>query len=433
MTSPLLPYPSTISTSELDDSVTSSYLEQVQDVSMLFPLYTTSIPTIITQPTTTMPVIEPSQLQDASMLFPLYTPTLPAFMPQPTTTIPVLEPRFVDESLLSSLFLGTITQKVMTSETSKSSPTNVQFSVEDSRDVIIPSPTAVLVDLDPTQMHTNEEILPSLSPSLLVPIETLLITHLFSSLSLVRHSQSQVSSTHLTEDLLLPLSMLVAPAFASELTESQQTQSSIGYSSLKFSTQSFRTTQETYLPVPTTTHPFVSPSKVVELTRNPLNVQLTMELPACLTYFNPCQETILPSAVSNDASLTTMTDNLLLRIPVTSSSYPFLYISQTTTATVRAFTNTHSLSSVTSHNQTVMFDSIFPLPSSSLRPASMTSPLLPYPSTISTSEMDDSVTNSYLEQVQDVSMLFPFYASTSQAFMPQRTTTIPIFEQSFVN
>ena len=178
MTSPLLPCPSTISTSEMDDSVTSSNLEQVQDVSMLFPIYTTSIPTFITQPTTTMPVVEPSQLQDASMLFPLYTPTLPAFMPQPTTTIPVLEPSFVDESLLSSVFLGTITQRFMISESLKSSPTKAQFSLEDSRAVLIPSPTAMLVDLDPTPMSTNEEILSSLSPSLLVPIETVLLTHL---------------------------------------------------------------------------------------------------------------------------------------------------------------------------------------------------------------------------------------------------------------
>ena len=413
--------------------------------------------TFITQPTTVI------QLQDASMLYPLYMPTLPAFIPQPTTTIP----SFIDRSLLSSVFLGTMTQRFMISETLKSSPTKVQFLVERSSDVIIPSPTAVLVDLDPTQMHTSEEILPSLSPSLLVPIETVPLTHLFSSLSLVRHLQlSQVSSTESTEDLLLPPSMPVAPVFTSEVTESRQAQSSIGYSSLKVSTHSFRTDQETYLPVPTTTHPFVSPSKLDELTSNPLNVQLTVELPASSTYFNPSQETILPSAVSNDAivpSSTTMTDNFLLPLPMTSSSYPFLYT--TKRATVASLTNTYTFSSVTAHTQTIMFDSIFPLPSSSLRPAPLTSPLLPYPSTISTSELDDSVTSSYLELVQDVSvffllytttiptfitqptttmpviessqhqdalMLFPLYMTTLPSFMPQPTTTVPVLEQSFI-
>ena len=444
LTSPLLPYPSTISTSELDNSVTSSYLELVQDVSVFFLLYTTTIPTFITQPTTTMPVIESSQLQDALMLFPLYMTTLPSFMPQPTTTVSVLEQSFIAESSLSSVFLGTITQKTMISDTLKSSPTKVQFSVEDSRDVIIPSPTAVLVDLDPTQMHTNEELLPSLSPSLLIPIETL---HSISFHTLVQHSQlSQFSSTQSTEDLLLPLSMSVAPAFTSEVTptKSRETQSSMGYSSLQFSTHSFQTDQETYLSVPTTTHPFVSPSKLVEVTSNPLNVKLTMELPSSSTFFNPSQETILPSTVSNDVivpSLTTITDNLLLPLPMTSSSYPFLYISETSkvklsltsTSTVTSFTNTQALSSVTSRNQTVMFDSMFPLPSSSSKPASMTSPLLPYPSTISTSEMDDSVTSSYLEQVQDVSMLFPLYTTSIPTFITQPTTTIPVLEPSFVD
>ena len=268
---PLLPYPSTFSPSEMGDYVTSSYLEQLQDASLLYPLYTTSTPTFATQPTTTMPVIESSQLQDASMFF---TPT------QPTRVIPVLEPSFVDESLLpSSVFLGTITHKMMISDTLESSPTTVQFSVERSRDVIIiPSPTAVLVDLDPTQMLTNEGILSSLSQSLLVPIETVPLTHPFSSLSLVRHSQlSQVSPTHSTEDLLLPLSMSIAPVFKSEVTAtiSRQPQSSTGYSSSQFSTHSFQTDQETYLPVPTTVHPLVSPSKMVELTSIPLNMQST--------------------------------------------------------------------------------------------------------------------------------------------------------------